>query len=163
MKKALILDRDGTLIKEKNYLNDWRKIEFIKGNFEGLKLFQSKGFLIFIVSNQSGVARNLIRLDELKKIDKKIINKLKKKGIKISKIYNCIHHPKDKCKCRKPEIYFGKQIKKKYNISKNNSLMIGNNLCDKKFAKNFEIKYFNIGKKAKDFKSILQIGNGFFK
>jgi len=41
--------------------------------------------------------------------------------------------------------------------------MIGNNLCDKKFAKNFEIKYFNIGKKAKDFKSILQIGNGFFK
>ena len=82
MKKALILDRDGTLIKEKNYLNDWRKIEFIKGNFKGLKLFQSKGFLIFIVSNQSGVARNLIKLDELKKIDRVIINKLKKKRYK---------------------------------------------------------------------------------
>ena len=64
MKKALILDRDGTLIKEKNYLKDWRKIEFIKGNFEGLKLFQLRGFLIFIVSNQSGVARNLKKIKE---------------------------------------------------------------------------------------------------
>ena len=78
MKKALILDRDGTLIKEKNYLKDWRKIEFIKGNFEGLKLFQLRGFLIFIVSNQSGVARNLIKLKELSKINTVIKNKLKK-------------------------------------------------------------------------------------
>lgn len=163
MKKALILDRDGTLIKEKNYLKDWRKIEFIKGNFEGLKLFQLRGFLIFIVSNQSGVARNLIKLKELSKINTVIKNKLKKKGIKITKIYNCIHHPKDKCKCRKPKIYFGKQIQKKYNINKNYSLMVGDKTCDKNFAKNFKINYFNIGKKKKDFKSVLQVGNKFFK
>ena len=163
MKKALILDRDGTLIKDKKYLKDWRKIEFIRWNIEGLKLFQLKKFLIFVVSNQSGVARNLIKPRELKKIDYIIKKKLKEHGIKITKIFNCIHHPKHNCKCRKPKIYFAKIIKKKYIVNKNYSLMIGNKSCDKNFATNFKIKYFNIGNKKKDYKSIFHIANKFFQ
>ena len=79
MKNALILDRDGTLIKDEIYLNDYKKINFLKNNIKGLKIFQKSNFLIFIVSNQSGVARNIIKKKNLIKINKEIKKKLKKK------------------------------------------------------------------------------------
>lgn len=162
MKNALILDRDGTLIKDEIYLNDYKKINFLKNNIKGLKIFQKSNFLIFIVSNQSGVARNIIKKKNLIKINKEIKKKLKKKKIFIKRIFNCIHHPKDNCKCRKPKKFFGNLIFKNYNVKKKKSIMIGNKLCDLKFAKNLKIKYFNIGNKKKDYKSIYDIAKKLF-
>lgn len=158
MKKALILDRDGTLIEDRHYLNNYKKIKFLPDNIIGLNLFQKKNFFIFIVSNQSGVARGLIKKEELKKINAEITYKLHKKGIIINKIYNCTHHPDSNCKCRKPNIFFGKKIVKDFKISLKKSIMIGNNICDKEFAKKLKIKYFNIGDRKKDFSSIYEIG-----
>lgn len=160
MTKTLFLDRDGTLIKDVNYLKRIKDIKFLKDNIKGLKKFTDKNYMIIIVSNQSGVSRNLISLNKLKKIDIYLTKKLKENSIFIKKIYNCIHHPKDNCECRKPNIKFGLLAKKKYKISIKNSLMIGNSYCDRKFAKNMQIKYYNVGNK---YPSILEIFNDFFK
>lgn len=157
MKKALILDRDGTLIKDQRYLNNYKKIYFLKNNIRGLKLFQKSNFIMFIVSNQSGVARKLIKKKELNKINAEIKKRLKFNGIIIRKIFNCIHLPKNNCKCRKPKKYFGEIIFKNFDFNKKKSIMIGNNYCDFKFAKNLKINYFNIGSKKKDFKSIYSV------
>jgi D-glycero-D-manno-heptose 1,7-bisphosphate phosphatase len=157
MKKALILDRDGTLIEDQRYLNNYKKIYFLKNNIRGLKLFQKSNFTIFIVSNQSGVARKLIKKKELNKINTEIKKKLKLNGIIIKKIFNCIHLPENNCKCRKPKKYFGEIIFKNLSFNKKKSIMIGNNYCDFKFAKNLKIKYYNMGTGTKDFKSVYSV------
>jgi len=71
--KCVFLDRDGTLIKDKHYLNKINKIEFIKNTVKGLKYFQNSGFLLIIISNQSGVAKKIISKKKLEDINKYII------------------------------------------------------------------------------------------
>ena len=81
MKKALILDRDGTLIEDKNYLNNYKKIKFLKNNIRGLRNLSKNNYSFFIVSNQSGIARKLIKNEELAKINYEIKKQLLKKKL----------------------------------------------------------------------------------
>ena len=160
MNKCVFLDRDGTLIKEAYYPSKVKQIKFIKDNIKGLKIFQSHKFIIIIISNQSGIARKILTLNQLKRINKYIISKLKKNSITIKKIYCCTHHPDQNCNCRKPKIKFAIIAKKKFNIDMKSSLMIGNSIGDKKFAEKTKLKYYKIGKK---YKSILDVSKNYFK
>jgi D-glycero-D-manno-heptose 1,7-bisphosphate phosphatase len=152
--KCVFLDRDGTLIKDKHYLNKINKIEFIKNTVKGLKYFQNSGFLLIIISNQSGVAKKIISKKKLEDINKYIIRYLKNKDIIIKKIYNCIHNPEDNCVCRKPKKYFGLKAKKRFNLDFKKSLMIGDKNSDRIFAYNLKLKFFRIGKKNKSINDV---------
>jgi D-glycero-D-manno-heptose 1,7-bisphosphate phosphatase len=144
--KAIFLDRDGTIIKNIPYLNDPEKIEFLPFVFDGLKILSSHGFSFFIVTNQSGVSRGLIKISDLKKIHKKIKEILKKEGIEIKEILYCPHLPEDNCNCRKPKTGLIQKILKKYKIDLKNSYLIGDKEEDILLAKNIGIKSICLSK-----------------
>ena len=73
MNKAIFLDRDGTLIEEKNYLSDKKDIKFLDGVFDALQILQQQ-FLLIIITNQSGVARGYFNEDKVIEINEKLID-----------------------------------------------------------------------------------------
>lgn len=142
MNKAIFLDRDGTLIEEKNYLSDINDIHFLKGAFDGLKNLQ-KDYLLIIITNQSGVARGYFNEDTVISINNEITKQLLKHGVTITDTYYCPHHEKGiikkysiKCNCRKPNTGLIEKAVKQYNIDLSKSYMIGDKDSDILLAKN---------------------------
>jgi len=125
--KALFLDRDGVVNVEKEYLYKIEEFEFIEGIFDLCRHYQSLGYLIFIVTNQSGIARKYYSETDFSTLTQWVIDAFKKEGVTITKVYHCPHHPKISgvCSCRKPEPGMLLQAAKEYNIDLSKSIMIG--------------------------------------
>jgi len=102
---AVFLDRDGTLIKEVDYLSDPDRVELIPGAGEALKALSASGFRLVLVTNQSGVARGLFNVETLDSIHERLTELLHEAGASLDGIYTCNHHPDfgPPCSCRKPE------------------------------------------------------------
>lgn len=125
--KALFLDRDGVVNIEKDYLYKISDFEFMDGIFDLCKHYGDLGYLIFIVTNQSGIARNFYTEDDLGILNNWMVNEFKNHGISISKVYHCPHHPdiSGKCHCRKPEPGMILDAKKEFNLDLDYSLIVG--------------------------------------
>lgn len=106
MKKAVFLDRDGTLNVEKEYLYRPADFEFIPRAIDALKIINKLGYIIVIVSNQSGIARGYYLKEDVDKLHQFIDFLLAPYGVAITKYYYCPHHPSitGLCECRKPAI-----------------------------------------------------------
>ena len=132
MNKALFLDRDGVINKEKNYLYKIEDFEFIDGVFETCKYFQDNGYLIIVITNQAGIARGKYTEDDYQILTDWMIKEFEKKDIKISKVYHCPHHPdfSGDCECRKPNPGMILQAKKDFNIDLSQSILVGDKNSD---------------------------------
>lgn len=128
--KAVFFDRDDTLIVDKVYLNDPALIEYLPGTFEGLKLLMAAGFKLFIVSNQSGIARGLVQEENLHAIHRKMQEDFEAEGIHFSAYYYCPYLPNSNHPDRKPNPGMLMRAKKDHNISLEDSWMIGDRLTD---------------------------------
>jgi len=138
-KKALFLDRDGVINIEKNYLYRIEDFEFCKGIFGTVKYFQKRGFLIFVVTNQSGIGRGYYSQKSFYKLTNWMVKRFKNRGIEITKVYHCPHTPKIQCQCRKPDDKMFQDAIKTYNIDVLNSWMIGDKISDLQAAKKSKI------------------------
>ena len=127
MQKALFLDRDGVINKEINYLHKIDDFEFIDGIFELCKYYQSLGYLIFVVTNQSGIVRGYYDENDFKILTTWITEQFLINNIKIQKVYHCPHHESisGKCECRKPSPGMLYLARDEFNIDLKNSIMIG--------------------------------------
>ena len=130
--KAVFLDRDGTINHDYGYISDPNNFDLIHGVRAALRLLLEVDFKIFVVSNQSGVARGLFDEKQLKIIEKKMIDELLKGDVRLSGIKYCIHHPDDGCKCRKPSPIMVKELAKEYNVDLTHSYFIGDKILDVK-------------------------------
>ncbi|PAB60246.1 D-glycero-alpha-D-manno-heptose-1,7-bisphosphate 7-phosphatase [Anaeromicrobium sediminis] len=135
MKKAVFLDRDGVIIEDNGYIEDIEKVDIYPYTFEALKKLQEE-YLLFIVTNQSGIGRGLITEEGVKKVNDYILDKLSENGISIEALYCCPHRTEDGCDCKKPKPYFMNKAIKEWNIDINNSFMIGDHASDIEFASN---------------------------
>ncbi len=133
--KAIILDRDGTLIEDKNYTYKIEDFELLPGVIEGLKLLRNY-FLFFIVTNQSGIGRGYYTIQDFHNFNNHLLKILKKEKINILKTYFCPHLREDNCECRKPKIKFIEEIINEFNVDINNSWMIGDHPSDIQFGIN---------------------------
>ena len=91
--KAAFLDRDGVINIDYEYVGKKEDFKFKEGIFELLKFLQNKGYKLFIVTNQSGIARGYYSEDDFHKLMNHMINELKKKDIEIMDYTHCPHHP----------------------------------------------------------------------
>ncbi len=128
-KRAVILDRDGTLNEDKGYVHKIEDFKLLFGVVEGLKLLQEK-YLLFIITNQAGIGRGYYTVKDFHKFNNYILESLKNQGIKIEKTYFCPHTDKDGCDCRKPKTKFIDIIVKDYEIDLKNSWVIGDHPSD---------------------------------
>lgn len=141
MQKAIFIDRDGVINIEKNYLYKIEEFEFINGVFEALKSFQSLGYTLFIITNQSGIGRGYYTLDDFNRLTSWMLQQFKEKGITISDVQLCPHGPNDDCNCRKPKTGMIDTILKKHAIDLQNSWLIGDKASDIECAKNAGIAH----------------------
>jgi len=140
MRKALFLDRDGIVNIDHGYVSRVEDFEFSDGIFKLIHLFQKKDYLIFIVTNQSGIARGYYSEEDFKTLTLWMIKSFKLHDIRINDVYHCPHAPKDNCNCRKPATGMIEDNFKKYNIDLKNSWMIGDKQSDIDFATNAKIE-----------------------
>lgn len=137
MKKAVFIDKDGTLIEDVPYNIDPRFIRFPEGTIDALKILKEHGYLLILVSNQSGVARGYFTEQELKHLEDALEAKLNLHGISIDDYFFCPHHPDGKveeyaidCQCRKPKPGMILTAAAKHDIDLSRSWMIGDILND---------------------------------
>lgn len=130
MKKAVFLDRDGTIMIDKVYLNDPAGIEVYKESYPALNLLHKEGFLIFLVTNQSGVARGIVQEENVKRINNVIIEDFKNRGTGISAAYYCPHPVDGGCACRKPNPGMLENGAKEFGVDLKQSWMIGDRMTD---------------------------------
>lgn len=137
MNKAIFLDRDGTINIEKNFLYKISDFEFIQNVPEAIKTFNSLGYKVIVLTNQSGIARGYYSEEALINLHSHIDVKLKKYNAKIDAYYYCPHNfehgigkYKIDCECRKPKTGMFKQAIENYNIDIKKSWMIGDKVSD---------------------------------
>jgi D-glycero-D-manno-heptose 1,7-bisphosphate phosphatase len=138
MKRALFLDRDGVINVEKSYLYKVSEFEFIDGIFDLCRHYQNLGFIIIVVTNQSGIARNFYTENDFSKLTTWMIKEFKNQGITVNYVYYCPHHPEinGKCECRKPQPGMLLQAKKDFDVNLPNSIIIGDKERDIEAALN---------------------------
>ena len=140
MKKALFLDRDGIINVDHGYVYKIEDFEFSDGIFDLVKLFTDAGYLIFVVTNQSGIGRGYYSEEDFITLSNWMVEEFKNKGIKIEKVYHCPHLPEDKCHCRKPQTGMIEQALADYPIDLTHSYIIGDKQSDIDLAKNSNIQ-----------------------
>lgn len=160
MKRAVFLDRDGTIIEDLHYPREAEKVRLVPGAAEGLRELVKKGYLLFVVSNQSGVGRGIIKDHEFKAVHEKTCELLKGEGIEIAEFGYCFHIPDDECACRKPEIGL---VPKKYqgeSLDWTNSFVIGDKECDLELGTNIGATSYLVltGKGKKSFEELSEAG-----
>jgi D-glycero-D-manno-heptose 1,7-bisphosphate phosphatase len=147
--KIVILDRDGTLIENIDYLNDKKLIRFLPGCIEALKLLQQLDYSLFIVTNQSGIGRGIITYSQYTDVTEALKTSLEKHGVNILDVKHCPHLPEDFCKCRKPNIELGIQIIQTNDIDLDQSFVIGDSLTDMAFGRELNMQCILIGNEIK--------------
>lgn len=132
---ALFLDRDGTINFDPGYLKNPDDVIILPGVPEGIrKLKVELGFKIVVISNQAGVAKGLMTLEDVKAVNNKIQDLLKKENAEIDAFYFCPYHPdyddEEKSKCRKPSPMMLLKAAEEHKIDLKRSFMIGDRAGD---------------------------------
>ena len=132
MPKALFLDRDGVVNVEKNYLYKIDDFELMEGILDVCRHYEAKGYLIIIVTNQSGISRGYYTQEDFNRLSEWMIEHFKSLGITISRIYHCPHHESidGQCDCRKPEPGMFLEAQRDFDLDMASSVMIGDNERD---------------------------------
>ena len=130
--KALFLDRDGVINIDKGYTHLVEDLSFVEGIFPLCQAAQQKGYLLIIITNQSGIARGMYTLDQMECFHLEMLNHFSQHDISITHIYFCPHHPSfsGKCLCRKPENLLFEKAISRFHITPGNSWMIGDSERD---------------------------------
>jgi histidinol-phosphate phosphatase family protein len=101
-RRAVFLDRDGTLMVDVGYPKEPRDVSLIPGAARALAALRASGFLLIVVSNQSGVGRKLLTLEQLEQVHQRFVGLLRRRGVEIDAALYCPHAPEERCNCRKP-------------------------------------------------------------
>jgi len=131
--KAAFIDRDGTLIEEVNFLSNIEDLRIFPSTFEAVKGLKDAGFLIIVVTNQSGIGRGIYDEAAMNSIHEEMQAQLDNI---IDAFYFCPHLPCDGCSCRKPSLGMIEAAMKDFDIDLANSWMIGDKNIDVETGKN---------------------------
>ena len=124
------MDRDGTIIVERNYLSDPSQVELLPGAVSGMLRLMELGIGLAVITNQSAIGRGYIDEIRLDLIHKRFRDLLKEAGVSIEGIYFCPHTPEDNCECRKPGIKLINRAAMELGFDPRSSYVIGDKGCD---------------------------------
>jgi D-glycero-D-manno-heptose 1,7-bisphosphate phosphatase len=130
MKRAIFLDRDGTLIEEKEYLHRPEGVVFFPGTGGALKRLQDADFRLLVVTNQSGVGRGYFSLEDVTEVHHHIVRELARDGVRLHKFYIAPEAPDQPSRGRKPSPQFLFDARDEFGIDLAQSYMIGDKVID---------------------------------
>lgn len=132
MNKALFLDRDGVINRERGkYTYRSGDFEILPDVIEALRLAKEKGYLVIGISNQGGIAKGLFSKEDVERLHLKLNEILHENGVFLDELYYCPHHDEvGKCICRKPDVLMLEKAIARFNIDSQSSVMIGDSQRD---------------------------------
>jgi D-glycero-D-manno-heptose 1,7-bisphosphate phosphatase len=129
-RRAVFFDRDGTLIVDHGYLSSASQVEFVPDAVAVLQTLREHGFLLVVVSNQSGIGRGILTDDEAAAVDQRFQELLASSNISLDGIYYCPHAPEAGCDCRKPKPGLLRCAAEDLGIILAESYMVGDKISD---------------------------------
>ena len=145
MNKALFIDRDGTINHDCPYCKDPKDLRIYDDAVDIIKDFRKRGFLIVIVTNQSGINREYFSEAEFEKFNSALLKELEREGAKVDAVYHCPHRPDEGCLCRKPGTGLLLQAVRDLDIDLNSSFVVGDrDDVDGEMARRLGMKYMII-------------------
>ena len=134
LRPAVFLDRDGTLIEERGHLADPSEVVFYPDAVEALRRLQEH-FLLFLVTNQPWVARGILTLEDVNRVNARVVSHLATHGVTITAVYVCPHERSDGCSCIKPNPYFLHKAAAEHGVDLRRSFTVGDHPHDVEFAR----------------------------
>ncbi len=131
---AVFLDRDGTLIEDRGYLRAASEVVFFSDTVAALR--RLRGFELFVVTNQSGIGRGLLRPEEAQTVNDHVVSVLKANGVDVCEVYCCPHVREDQCECIKPNPYFPRLAARDHDVDLAQSFVVGDHPSDMELAAN---------------------------
>ena len=144
-RKAVFVDRDDTLVPDVPYCHDPRCMMPFDGVPEAVRRLNDAGYLVIMVTNQSGIGRGLLTEDDLETVNHALMSSMASGGGRIDDVFFCPHRPEDGCECRKPGIGMGVAAVKKYHIDVRRSFMIGDSDSDMEFGRELGCRTLRVG------------------
>lgn len=134
---GVLLDRDGTLIRECHYLSDPAQVELLPGASQGLRRLSQRGFPLALLTNQSGVARGYFDEEAVARVHARLQELLGQQGVTLDFLVHCPHHPAHgpACRCRKPAPGMAEAARDALGLDLSASWVIGDKLCDVELAR----------------------------
>ena len=143
-RKAVFIDRDDTVAKDVPYCSRPEDLKVFPGVGRSIRNLNDAGYLVILVTNQSGVARGYFSLETLGKIHEKLREEIAPEGAKIDAIYFCPHHPDEKCSCRKPQLGLIQQAAQDFDIDIAGSFVIGDSEHDVEMGRRAGCRTFRV-------------------
>ena len=134
LRPAVFLDRDGTVIEDRGHLADPSEVMFYPETVNALRRLQ-KHFLLFVVTNQPWVARGILRLEDVNRVNAHVVSHLAEHGVVITAVYVCPHERSDGCSCIKPNPYFLHKAAAAYGVDLPRSFIVGDHPHDVDLAR----------------------------
>lgn len=129
-RRFVLLDRDGTLIAERNYLARVEDVELLPGTAQGLRLLHQASLGLAVLTNQSGLGRGYFDWAALNAVHAHLTQLLASEGVTLDGIYICPHTPDDDCDCRKPQPGLALHAAAELHFDPAASIVIGDKPCD---------------------------------
>ncbi|QSO51169.1 HAD family hydrolase [Alicyclobacillus curvatus] len=151
--KAVFLDRDGTINQDDGYTHKIQDFRFLDFAIKGMQRFYNAGYGIFIITNQSGIARGYYNMHDINVLHSYVSEYLRGWGIQIEEFLVCPHHPDytGPCNCRKPGNELLERAIDKYNVQRAGSWLIGDRLSDQLAATKSGLEFIRILGSKDDF------------
>jgi D-glycero-D-manno-heptose 1,7-bisphosphate phosphatase len=129
---AVFLDRDGTIVKEADYLAEPKQVRILPGAADALRRLSRAGYVLIVVTNQSGIARGLYTEADFFRVQRRVEQLLTRAGVHLEGVYFCPHHPDftGPCDCRKPGLALYQLAIAEHGIDATRSLFVGDRLKD---------------------------------
>lgn len=137
LRKAAFLDRDGVINIDHAYVHRWEEFEWVEGVLEAARRLSEAGYLLVIVTNQSGIGRGYYTEEDFERLNREVRRAFEEAGAPLAGIYFCPHHPikalepyRKECGCRKPAPGMLLEAARDLNINLSQSLMVGDKVSD---------------------------------
>lgn len=138
---GVLLDRDGTMIRDVGYLTHIEQLEILPGVPEAIRLFCARGLKVAVITNQSAVGRGLLKEEELRRIHRELESRLAASGARVDGFYYCPHHPTEAlgsyrvaCECRKPNAGLAERAAAELKLDLGRSYVVGDQAADIELA-----------------------------
>ena len=134
---ALFLDRDGTINEEREFISSPQEVQLIPRSAAAIRGANAAGLKVFVITNQSGIARGLLTVNQLEEIHGRLLGLLEAENAHVDGIYYCPHHPdlgdgpyRRECDCRKPKPGMLQQAAMAYGVDLSRSYLVGDRIID---------------------------------